>query len=91
MTVTHVMPSTPGIKALPRRPGTNAALVVAAALFIAVLIIEAVIIITGAPDVTDLGSLYLFTTVGRPLQSRASLSVRIWKENNHEHRATQMR
>jgi len=62
MTVAHVMSSTPGIKTLPRRAGANATLVVAAVLFVVVLIIEAAIIITGAPDAADLGSLYLFTT-----------------------------
>lgn len=62
MTVTHVMPSRARIKALPRRARANATLMVATALFVAVLIIEAVIIIAGAPDAADLGSLYLFTT-----------------------------
>jgi hypothetical protein len=62
MTVAHVMPSTPEIKAFPRRAGANATLAVAAALFLAVLIIETAIIFTGAPSAADLNSLYLFTT-----------------------------
>jgi hypothetical protein len=62
MAVAHAMPSRPGIETLPRRAGANAALVVAVALFVAVLVVEAAIIITGAPDAADLGSLYLITT-----------------------------
>jgi len=62
MTVIHATPSTPGIQALLHRVGANAALTVALALFIAVLIVEAVIIVSGAPNAADLGSLYLITT-----------------------------
>ncbi len=66
MTVTHAMPSTPRIRALPRgadrNAGANWALAVAVALFLAVLIVEAVIIVTAAPNAADLGSLYLITT-----------------------------
>ena len=66
MTVTHATRSMKGIGALPRGAvrdtGANATLAVAAALFIAVLIIETVIIITGAPRAADLSALYLFTT-----------------------------
>jgi hypothetical protein len=62
MTVTRTMPSTPGLQALSHRAGANVALGVAAALFLAVLIIEAAIIFTGAPSAIDLGLLYLITT-----------------------------
>lgn len=66
MTVTHATPSTPEVRALPggivRRAGANTVLAVATALFLAVLIVEAVIVITGAPSAADLGSLYLITT-----------------------------
>jgi hypothetical protein len=66
MTDTRAMPLTPGIRALPRganrRAGARTALAVAAALFLAVLIIESVIVVTGAPNAADLGSLYVITT-----------------------------
>jgi hypothetical protein len=66
MTVTHAMPSTPKIQALPRgavvRSAASGGLAVAAALFLAVLIVESVIVIAGAPNAADLGSLYLITT-----------------------------
>jgi len=66
MTVTNAARSMKGIEGLPqgavRNTNANATLAVAAALFIAVLIVETVIVITGAPRAADLSSLYLFTT-----------------------------
>jgi hypothetical protein len=62
MAITHATTLRSGIQASPHRAGGNAGLVVAAALFLAVLIVEAVIIVTGAPSAADLSSLYLFTT-----------------------------
>jgi hypothetical protein len=62
MTITHPAPSTPGIQASFHGVGANAALAVAVALFLAVLIVEAAIIVIGAPSAADLGSLYLITT-----------------------------
>jgi hypothetical protein len=62
MTVTHPAPWTPGIHALFHRVGANAVLAVAVALFLAVLIVEAAIIVIGAPSAADLRSLYVITT-----------------------------
>ena len=66
MTMPHAAASMPGIQASPSgtigRAGANSALAVAAALFLAVLIVEAVIVITGAPSAADLSSLYLSAT-----------------------------
>jgi hypothetical protein len=62
MAITHATTLRSGIQASRHRAGANAGLVVAAALFLAVLIVEAVIIVTGAPSAADLSSLYLFTT-----------------------------
>ena len=66
MTMTHAAASTPVTQASPSgtvgRGGTNSALAVAAALFLAVLIVEAVIVITGAPSAADLSSPYLIVT-----------------------------
>jgi hypothetical protein len=66
MTATHTIPSTPRIKVFPRcadrNAGADTGLAVAVVLFLAVLIVEAVIIILGSPSATDLGSLYLITT-----------------------------
>ena len=61
MTVSHAT-LTPGIRTSSHRVGANAALVVAVALFFAVLIVEAAIIVAGAPNAADLSSLYLITT-----------------------------
>jgi hypothetical protein len=62
MTITRATALRPGIQPSSRRASANAGLVVAAALFLAVLIVEAAIIVTGAPSATDLSSFYLFTT-----------------------------
>jgi hypothetical protein len=62
MTITHATSSTPRFGALPRRDSANTALAVAVALFLAVLIVEAVIIFTNPLSADDLGSLYLITT-----------------------------
>jgi hypothetical protein len=62
MTVTYATSSTPRFEASPHRAGADTALAVAVALFLAVLIVEAVIIATNAPSAADLGSLYLSTT-----------------------------
>jgi hypothetical protein len=66
MTVTHTIPSTPRIRTLPRSADRNAGvkpgLAVAVVLFLAVLIVDAVIIVSSAPSASDLGSLYLITT-----------------------------
>jgi hypothetical protein len=62
MTVTHAASSTPRFRASPRRADLDPALAVAVVLFLAVLIVEAVIIVTNAPSVVDLGPLYQITT-----------------------------
>jgi len=61
MTVTPAT-STPGIRASSHGVGANATLVVAVVLFLAVLIVEAAIIVAGAPRAADLSSLYPITT-----------------------------
>jgi hypothetical protein len=47
---------------LPHRAGADTALAIAVALFLAVLIVEAVIIATNPPSAADLGSFYSITT-----------------------------
>ena len=62
MAVTRATFSTPGFQASPHRAGVDTALTVAVALFLAVLIVEAVIIATNAPGAADLEAHYLITT-----------------------------
>ena len=66
MTLIHAVSSTLGARAWPQGAGrsarANSGLAAAIVLFLAVLIVEAVIIVTSPPSVSDLGSLYLITT-----------------------------
>jgi hypothetical protein len=62
MTITHATSSTPRFQALPHRAGADTALAIAVALFLAVLIVEAMIIATNPPSTADLGSFYSITT-----------------------------
>jgi hypothetical protein len=64
MTMTSMTHSTPAAagRGASRRSGTDPAFLIAAALFLAVVIAEAAFIALAAPSIPDIGSLYITVT-----------------------------
>jgi hypothetical protein len=59
--MTHSAPAAAG-RGAARRSGTDPAFLIAAALFLAVVIAEAAFIALAAPSIPDIGSLYITVT-----------------------------